>query len=636
MATTPREIEVTLPNGVQGTIAIPPAADLDNHQALDAPPTHKMAVLLHGQGGHRDYCYQKTVAHRLATDLGIYSLRIDFRGCGGSADNADPKKGRLLSQDMDDIDECVRFVTDAQRNPLDMAFTVSSIIAHSRGGVAMFLWALRENERLLAGSPAVVVPNLINCLSRFDSKTIADRYPIHEPDFDGMFQTILRHGKHQSIHMPKPEFLDLASPNLSSLRGLSRDFSVLSIYGLLDHVVPQDDCAKYANVLNRGPYTHHLEVIPGADHNFFGVNAVESDADAKEYNPRNLPLNRHKLPNYNGLVSDMIVDFLRPENELRRFAAAATDIGRVPRWKRVDGVSNFRDVGGWKVSRPTFPELSPPGPRYYVKPGLLFRCANTADLTEKGAKALGRLQVRVLFDLRSEGECAKDGTPQHLEKYGIKRVHAPVFTKQDYSPQAIALRYSNLMTSWATYVHVYENMLEYGAALFRQIMEYIRDGDGALLFHCTAGKDRTGVLSMLILMLVGVDYHTIAKEYELTTLGLRPDHARIKTAFVLAIEKMKSKMEDTSALEEMMAQGRKNWTIENDGFANLISLRYEAMLATIDLLNTKYGGILPYFRDILGFSDADIFKIYNKIVIKRGDDEDSETIDWEQYDRAKF
>ena len=69
----PREIEVTVGKGVAATLAIPPGLDSQNAFAENlAPATHKAALILHGQGGHRNYCYQKTLAHRLASELGIF------------------------------------------------------------------------------------------------------------------------------------------------------------------------------------------------------------------------------------------------------------------------------------------------------------------------------------------------------------------------------------------------------------------------------------------------------------------------------------------------------------------------------------------------------------------------------------
>ena len=113
------------------------------------------------------------------------------------------------------------------------------------------------------------------------------------------------------------------------------------------------------------------------------------------------------------------------------------------------------------------------------------------------------------------------------------------FSNDDYSPQAIAIRYTNLMTCWSTYVNVYEDMLEFGINAYKTIFEYIRDVNQPFVFHCTAGKDRTGMLGMLILLLAGVDRNTIAKEYELTTVGLRPDHPVLKGKFEETVKKLR-------------------------------------------------------------------------------------------------
>lgn len=631
---TSREIEVTIgPNGLKGTLTVPPAVDVENALGLGyAPATTKAALILHGQSGHRNYCYQKALAHSLAQELGMYTLRIDFRGCGESPDGPDPKMlGRIIQHDVEDIQHCAEFLIDAEKNPVDIAFTLSAIIGHSRGSLAMFLWAVEQNRLLRStesSSSAIIVPSLVNCLARFRLKTVLDRYPAIDDEFIGVEQTCLRYGKFERTWVPKAELLSLATPDVSAISELSREMSVLSIYGLNDHIVPVEDSAHYANHLNRGIKSHELVLIPHADHNFYGTDEVITELDHEEFNSEGLPLTKKNLVNFNPKVVKLIVDYLSPDKEFERFLSSSSSIGHVPRWKHVEGISNFRDVGGWNVILVPRGLILPENIKspveglgqLYVKPQIAFRCANMANVTDLGLQELQDLQVKVIFDLRSDGECNKDGIPQNLSQYGIRRVHAPVFTQTDYSPQAIAMRYTNLMTSWYTYVQVYDKLLGDATSTFRLIFEYIRDEvpkGGSFVFHCTAGKDRTGILAMLMLLLCGVDKHTVAREYELTTYGLKPDHESIKHKFVSTIEKVKSKLAavgQSSNYEESIRQGRKNWTIEEDGFNNLISLRYEAMLSTIELFNSKYGGIVNYMKNYLGFSDEDLTKIYSVLV----------------------
>ncbi|EMG46408.1 hypothetical protein SBY92_002588 [Candida maltosa Xu316] len=642
----PREIEVTIGKGVSGTLTIPNAYDSENpFQENLAPVTHKAALILHGQGGHRNYCYQKTIAHRLSSELGIFTLRIDFRGCGNSADNENEIEGRTLSQDVDDIQACAEFITNGKLNGTDIDLTLSSVISHSRGGVAMFLWAQIQDHLAKQGDPkAIVVPNLINCSARFTSPTVLDRYSMFN-NFDFINVMMYRHGEYKEVPLSAREIISLSKPDLNSLQDLSRDWSVLSIYGTEDEIIPKYDAANYANALNRGYLSHTLRLIPDADHNFYGHREIKEDDEMNDINPLNLPLKGGKKVNYNFLVTDYIVEYLSPDQELQRFISSSKDIGRVTRWKNVEGVSNFRDIGGWRVHNPSF-RLKNSGNDnlvYYVKPHYAFRCANIAGLTEKGLETLQNLGIKAIFDLRSDGEVNTDGYPENLSKYGIKRIHAPVFRNDDYSPQAIAVRYTNLMTCWSTYINVYEDMLEYGTSAYKAVFEYIRDENQPFIFHCTAGKDRTGILGMLILLLAGVDKNTIAKEYELTTVGLRPDHSILKGKFEKTVQKLKEKLgEDGSGdIEQIISQGRKNWTIEEDGFQNLISSRYEAMLATVGYFHDKYGSIVAYMKNKLDFTEEDILKIYQNIVVVDPQNvgfESSSTINWDHRtsSRAKF
>jgi rhodanese-related sulfurtransferase len=463
---------------------------------------------------------------------------------------------------------------------------------------------------------AIIVPNLVNCSARFRSHTVLERYNVLDTDITELPQSSLRYGKIQDVPIPRLELFDLAKVNLTGVSKLPLEWSCLSIYGLYDSIVPIEDSALWANYLNRGPLSHKLRLIPLADHNFYGMHEIENEDDAETFNQQNLPLTKKKVVNYNYLVTEMIVDWLDPTEERKRFAASSVDIGRFPRWKQIEGVSNFRDIGGWKIYNPTFPESSASHNKYYVKPNVAYRCANMTNITKNGLSKLQGLGVKAVFDLRSDGECVRDGIPDGFAQVGIKRYHVPVFTNDDYSPQSVAIKYSNLMTCWSTYVNVYENILTLGAAAFKAIFEYIRDDGRPFVFHCTAGKDRTGIFGMLLLLLLGVDKNTIAKEYELTTIGLKPEHPKIRQKFLETIDKLRDKLGvDLQEFENLISQGRNNWSVEDDGFDNLISSKYEAMLATYEAFHNKYGGIVQYLKVHLGFTDKDIKAIYDRLVV---------------------
>lgn len=611
----PYEIPVEVGNGVRGIFAFPHAIDQDDYLTKGfCPATSKVALLLHGQGGHKDYCYQKLVAHRLAADLGMYSLRIDFRGCGDLDDHEDIKLGRTLDLDLEDIDLCISYLKDSTKNAAKRNLDILALIGHSRGSLAMMLWVAKQDE--LLKSPATVsegtfVPNVINCSSRFRSHTVLDRYPVLDDSFELVMQTCLRRGKYQQVPIYKNELRSLALADTNKLKNLSVDWNMMSIYGSLDQIIPRDDCAYISNALNRGPATHHLELILDADHNFYSESEIHNAADAQDFNPHNLPLTKKKLVNYNYVVSNLIADFLSFEQELKRFDIINRTIGMQPRFKTIDKISNFRDLGGWKVEKPVFDQDSKS--QLYVRPGFMFRCANPSQVGDKGADNMAELQIAQVFDFRSIQECESDGIPEVFRSGRIKRQHVPVFKHQNLAPDALATHMAPLIISWHTYVNLYDEILRKGNSLFRAIFEHIRDSpDVPFVFHCTAGKDRTGVFGMLILLLAGVEHHTIAKEYALTTYGLQPDHEQIRNKFFAKLNEKPERQFDINQL----SLGRKGWTLERDGFDNLIGSRTETMLLTIELFNDKYGGILKYMEENLKFSKDDVMQIHRNITTK--------------------
>lgn len=612
----PQEFEIVTENGVRGTVAVPHSVNQQDYLSQGfAPPTNKIAILLHGQGGNRNYCYQKILAHKLAAELGYYSVRIDFRGCGSLAELTDPR-GRVLELDVEDIESVVARILGPSQLVEGRSFVLSAIISHSRGAVAMFLWALKQHRLLQdpkTAASAVFVPNLINCSLRYRSHTVYDRYPLLDEDFEFFEQLAVRHGKLLKVKVTKQELVSLATAELLVLRKLPPEWSVLSIYGTKDDIIPKEDSAFFANTLNRGAYTHHLQIIDGADHNYYGTKVIDSESDMEEYNPYGLPVTKRNLINYNPVAAACIIKYLRWDQELLRFAErSATLTTGASRFKKVDGIANFRDIGGWEIYKPNFHTSKDSQARYFVRPNFIFRCANTATVHDTGLDALKALGTKKIFDLRSLEECNKDVVPQGLQDAG--RVSAPVFSTGFYSPDQMALRFTSLLTSWHTFAKEYDHMLEQGVLLFRAMFTHIRDNPGEpFLFHCTAGKDRTGVFGILVLSLAGVDKDTISKEYALTTYGLRPDHEVIRQKFLGGLAKFDGK-ENSEQMRDSIIQGRKNWTIEENGFQNLISSRPEAALATLELLEIKYNGVISYMQQFLGFSLDDIEAIYKNIV----------------------
>ncbi|KAK0513322.1 hypothetical protein JMJ35_004308 [Cladonia borealis] len=224
---------------------------------------------------------------------------------------------------------------------------------------------------------------------------------------------------------------------------------------------------------------------------------------------------------------------------------------------------------------------------------ILYRSAALSTLTPTGISTLQSLHITKIYDLRSHTEAQKHATPAIG---GIRLIHTPVFSEQDYSPEAVAIRYKNYTSEAGIegFVAAYTSILESGVRTFTEIFTFLRDaGPGEkCLVHCSAGKDRTGVLCALVLMLAGCGDEEVADEYALSEVGLK----ELKPVMV----------ERLMAVEGLDA--------DREGVERMVGSRRENMLATVGMIEEKFGGVEGYLRGRCGFGEGDLDKIRSNIV----------------------
>jgi hypothetical protein len=206
--------------------------------------------------------------------------------------------------------------------------------------------------------------------------------------------------------------------------------------------------------------------------------------------------------------------------------------------------------------------------------------------------------IKVIFDLRSTPEIQRDGPEwagvevdktNSFENYGIQRSWQPVFASKDYSPEQVALRYKEYTREGTDgFVAAYRDILKAGTEAYATILKHLAQSEPSpCLVHCTAGKDRTGVLVALIFLLLGVPREQIAQEYSLTDQGL----ASLRPLFT----------------ERLM----KNPALSGNpqGIQNMISSKPANMEATIDMINGEFGGAENYMREYCKLSVEDIARL---------------------------
>lgn len=173
-----------------------------------------------------------------------------------------------------------------------------------------------------------------------------------------------------------------------------------------------------------------------------------------------------------------------------------TEIGQ--RVIQVEGAYNVRDLGGYKTKdgRTT-------------RWGVFLRADGLHRLGEAGRQLLIDRGLRTVIDLRYSRELAEK-----------KDVFA--------DSSVVDYRHISLMTPEASdRIHhlgkLYIDILDGSQAELLQVFELLADPAGhTALFHCTAGKDRTGTVAALLLELAGVPHETIVEDYALTAVCIAP------------------------------------------------------------------------------------------------------------------
>lgn len=224
----------------------------------------------------------------------------------------------------------------------------------------------------------------------------------------------------------------------------------------------------------------------------------------------------------------------------------------------LEAVHNFRDLGGY----PTKDGQS-------TKWRTLFRADGLYRLTTQDAQAVVDLGVKTVIDLRTDNELKTRGTFP-VDEFPVAFHHLSIIDATWNEVETPVIEDTVEFLVWA-----YREMLENASSKFVDAINVIASTDVLpLVFHCAAGKDRTGVLAAFVLAILGVPDEIIAADYGLTELGMK---RLIKWAEV-------SQPDLATAYANMPAR-----------FA---AADPRAMAIILDDLNTKHGSVYNFVREI--------------------------------------
>ena len=238
-----------------------------------------------------------------------------------------------------------------------------------------------------------------------------------------------------------------------------------------------------------------------------------------------------------------------------------------------EGCLNVRDLGGLATED---------GRR--TRHGAIVRADNIRKLTDTGWRSLAEHGVRRIVDLRMPVELAAD-EPRDVD---IEVVHVSLFgagMDEEYLAELDA-HLASVDDVADHYAYSYVDWLERYREHFGRAFAAVADADGTVLVHCMGGKDRTGIVSALLLRLAGVPLATIGEDYAVTAGNLEPSTSR----WIPAIED----------------------EAERAKWARLAATPAIAMERVVREVEERYGDVASYLR-AAGLSDAQIDRLRGRL-----------------------
>lgn len=174
------------------------------------------------------------------------------------------------------------------------------------------------------------------------------------------------------------------------------------------------------------------------------------------------------------------------------------------RFVSMAGGRNFRDVGGYRTAD-----------GHTVKWGVMYRSGSLGKLTPAGQAELARLHIADQIDLRTTEERASD-------TFDLRAALGDGYWTRDYAhplvagaaiPDFASMTADSVRAMMAT---AYKTLPGQQAPSYRELFARLVDGKGPLVLNCTAGKDRTGIGTALVLTALGVPYDTVKQDFLLS------------------------------------------------------------------------------------------------------------------------
>ena len=239
--------------------------------------------------------------------------------------------------------------------------------------------------------------------------------------------------------------------------------------------------------------------------------------------------------------------------------------------------SNFRDLGGYTAA----------GGKH-VRWGMLYRSGGTPLLSDADVAHVQSLGLKDLIDLRSSEERVLAPTRLDGIRYTAIGYSMPLLTGGKAAP-----------TSMSQVGDSYRNFPTMLAPQVRELFRTLLAAEGPIAYNCSAGQDRTGFASALVLTVLGVPKDVVLADYHLSTVYRHPE-------FELPKIDATGKPENSAAF--FFASLQKDGRLSTP--QPLYDANHRALLEyAFDDMQSRWGGVEGYLAKEAGVSAADIAKL---------------------------
>jgi protein-tyrosine phosphatase len=243
---------------------------------------------------------------------------------------------------------------------------------------------------------------------------------------------------------------------------------------------------------------------------------------------------------------------------------------------KLEGTHNTRDLGGYETQDGRV-----------IKKGFLFRSDGLGKLTPEDCKKLSNLGIKRIVDFRSEVEKIKQ---PNIIPTGMEYIEMPIEADKNINNEIYDILSGKVDKDMREFlIEANKDFVLQYKEVFSDFLKDLVNSGLPTLFHCTAGKDRTGFATLLIYTILGVDMDTILVDY-------------LKTNYFIQ-DSMGKQLENVAKLMNIKEE-------DKEKILPLLRVDIDYIESAINTANKKYGSIHNFISEGLKISlkERDLLK----------------------------